>query len=460
MTPAVLAAPEAVASDAAGVEIPTHWYNLLADLPFPIPPDLPPRERAGGGAAFRPQVPLELVRQSLSKQPLVVIPEPIRELYALWRPTPLRRAARLEAALGTPARIYYKYEGVNVSGSHKLNTAVAQAYYYQRAGVKRLTTGTGAGQWGTALAVACHLFGLECKVYMVGTSYRQKPYRKVAMQMFGAQVASSPSPQTQAGRELLARDPDGHGNLALAIAEALEEALSRDDTRFCIGSGEPYSILHQTVMGEEARQQLAALGEQPDVVLGSLGAGSNFGGIAFPFLRGNLAGESSVRCVSVEPAACPKLTRGVYAYDYTDSSGITPLEKMYTLGHSFAPTDIHAGGLRYHACSKLISALRHHDLIEAVAYQQTEVFRSGLLFGQTEGIVPAPESAHAVHGAVVEALRAKEEGTSPAILICLSGHGYFDMSAYEAFMDGRLKDVQVTDEEIARSLAELPVVDE
>ena len=439
-------------------EIPTHWYNILADLPFDLPPDLPPRGTSRPEESVRVQVPLELIRQSIGKRRDVEIPAPIRERYMQWRPTPLRRAQRLEAALGTPARIYFKYEGNNSSGSHKLNTAIAQAYYYQRAGIGRLTTGTGAGQWGSALAVACQAFGMQCTVYMVGISYRQKPYRRVVMQMYGAEVLPSPSPHTQAGARFLAEHPEGQGTIALAITEALEDALARDDSRFCIGSGESYSILHQTVIGLEARKQLALAGDEPDVVIGSLGAGSNFGGIAFPFLRDRLRGESRVRCLSVEPSACPKMTRGVYRYDATDASGVTPLQKMYTLGQAFATPDIHAGGLRYHASSKLISALYHHGAIEAVAYQQAEVFKSGVLFSQTEGVVPAPESAHAVHGAVQEALKAREQGTSPVILFCLSGHGYFDMSAYDAYLRGELQDAVIDDAQIAESLKTLPDV--
>jgi tryptophan synthase beta chain len=440
-------------------EMPTHWYNILSDLPFELPPDLLPLGHDAASASVRPQVPLELIRQSIGRRAEVAIPEEIQAIYRQWRPTPLHRALHLEAALQTPAQIYFKYEGNNSSGSHKLNTAMAQVYYYKRAGVKRLTTGTGAGQWGSALAMAAHAFGLSCKVYMVGISYRQKPYRKVVMQMYGATVVPSPSPDTHAGAQFLAQEPEGRGNLALAITEALEEALADDDTRFCIGSGESYAILHQTIIGLEARKQLAQAGVYPDLVIGSLGAGSNFGGIAFAFLRDRLRGEAQVRCLSVEPSACPKLTRGAYRYDHTDASGFTPLQKMYTLGQSFATPDIHAGGLRYHASSKLISALYHQHLIEAVAYQQPEVFKSGVLFAQTEGIVPAPESAHAIHGAVVEALKAREAGTRPVILFCLSGHGYFDMAAYEAYLAGDLQDVVIDDEQIAASLALLPDVE-
>jgi tryptophan synthase beta chain len=402
---------------------------------------------------------LELIRQSMGKRRYIPIPEPIRNVLLGWRPTPLVRAHELERALDTPAKIFYKYEGGNASGSHKLNTAIAQAYYYQQAGVRRVTTGTGAGQWGTALAMAARLFGMDCKVWMVGVSFREKPYRKTMMRLFGANVVSSPSPDTAVGRALIAQAGEqAAGNIALAIAEAMEDANSNDTTRFCIGSGEPYSILHQTLMGQEAQKQLHKAGVHPDIVVGSLGAGSNFGGIALPFLGQELQGGPKVRCISVEPAACPKLTRGVYRYDHTDGSGSTPLELMYTLGSSFTTPHLHAGGLRYHATSKLISALYHRRMIEAVAYQQREVFESAVLFTRTEGLLPAPESAHAVHGAVVEARKAKEAGTKPVILLALSGHGYFDAGAYESYLNGQLSDVHISDEDIAASVARIPVV--
>lgn len=447
--------------DLTADEIPTHWYNIMSDLPFELPPDLPPERynTTNPQDGIKAQVPLELIRQSISKRRDIQIPEQVRSIYQQWRPTPLYRATRLEAALQTPAHIYYKYEGNNSSGSHKLNTAIAQAYYYKQAGIQRLTTGTGAGQWGTALAMACHTFGMQCKVYMVDISYQQKPYRKVMMQMYDGNVVPSPSLDTRVGAEMR-KDPNARGNLAFAITEALEDALSRDDTRFCVGSGEAYSILHQTIIGLEARAQMQKAGEMPDVVIASMGAGSNFGGISFPFLRDRLLGQSNVRCISVEPSACPKLTRGTYRYDATDSSGVTPLQKMYTLGQAFIASEIHAGGLRYHACAKIISALYYHHYIEAVAYQQPQTFQSGVLFSQLEGIVPAPESAHAVHGAIMEAVKARTEHTHPVILFCLSGHGLFDMSAYDAYLQGKLQDVSITDAQIAASLAELPVINE
>lgn len=439
-------------------DIPTHWYNILGDLPFDLPPDLPPETSATSDEQLKLQVPLALVRQSTSKERNIPIPPEVRARYRAWRSTPLIRAERLERSLGTRAQIWFKYEGGNASGSHKLSTAIAQAYYYAAAGAKRLVTGTGAGQWGTALAIGCQTFGLECKVYMVGTSFRQKPYRKTIMQVYGADVVPSPSPDTASGARLLNEGRMDAGNIAFAVTEALEDALANDGSQLSVGSGESYSILHSTVIGLEARAQLERLGIRPDVVIASLGAGSNFGGVAFPFLQDRLRGTSDVRCISVEPSACPKLTRGVYRYDYTDGSGITPLQKMYTLGHRFRTAGMHAGGLRYHACSKLISALRHHGLIEAVAYPQTDVFASAVLFSRLEGILPAPESAHAVHAAIQEAAHAHDAGTAPVILFCLSGHGMFDLSAYAQYLDGQMEDVAVTDEDIRASLEALPTV--
>lgn len=436
---------------------PNDWYNLLAELDFELPPDLPPPN--GADAGLSPQIPLSLIRQELSKQRWIAIPDEVLARLRHWRPTPLRRAHELEAALGTRASIFYKYEGANIVGSHKLNTAVAQAYYYEGAGTKRLAVATGAGQWGTAVAEACRMFGLECRIYMVRKSYEDKPYRKTIMEMLGAEVVPSPSQETETGRRFAASGPSS-GTLSIALAEAMEETLV-PGTRFCAGSAETYSMLHQTVVGLEAMAQLEELGTWPDVIVAGVGAGSNLGGIAFPFLGRALAGEGPVvRCVSVEPAACPKLTRGRYAYDFTDSSEQTPLQKMYTLGHRFAPPPMHAGGLRYHATGKLVSALYDRDMIEAVAYGQQEVFASGTLFARCEGIVPAPESNHAIHGAVVAAREADERGESPTILISLSGHGLFDMSAYEDYLNGTLEDVEVTDETIEESFAQLPRVPE
>ncbi|MDR1265299.1 MAG: TrpB-like pyridoxal phosphate-dependent enzyme [Propionibacteriaceae bacterium] len=437
------------------VEVPHKWFNILTALNFDIPVNLPP-ERSSDGVSV--QLPIELVRQTVTKKRWVDIPAAVRAAYEKWRPTPLLRAEALEKYLDTPARIYYKNEGVNVSGSHKLNTAIAQAYYYHRAGVRRLVTATGAGQWGTAVAVACAMFGLECGVRMVGTSFHSKPYRRTMMELYGAEVSPSPDPITKAGRQFLANhDPDS-GNMALAIAESLEDTTRDGFTRFCIGSGELYSILHQTIIGLEVKGQLSMLGEEADVIIGSLGAGSNFGGIAAPYIADNIENGKKVRCLSVEPSACPKLTRGEYRYDFTDSSGLTPMEKMYTLGHHFATPDIHAGGLRYHATSKLISALYHYGLVEAIAVPQTDVFASGALFLRTEGFLPAPESAHAVHGAVLEAIAARVDGIPRTIVINLSGHGYFDLAAYQSWHDGTMVDINVTDDEIRKSLSQIPDV--
>ncbi|MCR6480885.1 TrpB-like pyridoxal phosphate-dependent enzyme [Variovorax sp. ZS18.2.2] len=444
--------------DAKG--LPTHWYNIIGDLPFELPPDIqPPRSEEATQSGMKMQIPLSLVRQNTTRQRDIPIPDEVLDHYRAWRTTPLKRALHLEAHLGTTARIYFKYEGGNASGSHKLSTAIAQAHYYKAAGATRLTTGTGAGQWGTALAIGCRAFGMDCRVYMVGSSYRAKPYRRTIMQLYGANVLSSPSTQTHFGSRLAASGMDS-GNIAFAVTEALEDAHANEGSQLSVGSGENYSILHSTVIGIEARQQLLELGHPPDIVVASLGAGSNFGGIAFPFLGERLRGERNVRCVSVEPQACPKLTRGVYRYDYTDGSGVTPLQKMYTLGHQFKPAGMHAGGLRYHACSKLISALYHHKQIDAVAYAQRDVFESAVLFSQLEGILPAPESAHAVHGAIQEAIRAREEGRSPTILFCLSGHGMFDLAAYAEYLDGSMENVEVSEEEIQRSRSLLPDIDE
>jgi tryptophan synthase beta chain len=415
-------------------EIPDAWYNLLADLPLEIPDDVPSPLRTG---QLRPQVPTKLLRQEMSRAREIPIPGEVLDRYRAWRPTPLTRAVTLERALDTPARIYYKYEGGNVSGSHKLNTAVAQAFYYRGAGAKRLATGTGAGQWGTAMTAAGAMFGLETVAFMTRSSFETKPYRRTIMEMLGGRVEPV------------------EGNMSVALAAALREA-ERDDTRFCTGSGESYSILHQTVIGVEARAQLENLGERPDVVIASLGAGSNFGGIAFPFLGDTRDPGHQVRAVAAEPAACPKLTRGRYLHDFTDASGNTPMQKMYTLGHSFATPDIHAGGLRYHATAKLVSALYATGAIEAVAYRQRDVFASAAEFARLEGIVPAPEAAHAVHAAVREALACREHGEARVILFCLSGHGMYDMVAYNEYLAGNLADVLPTDEEIERSLARVP----
>lgn len=418
--------------------VPDSWYNVRADIPLEIPDDLPSPDATG---EIRPQVPAALIRQELSRAREISIPGEVMDRYLGWRPTPLRRAEHLEKAFDTPARIYYKYEGGNISGSHKLNSAVAQAYYYAKAGAGRLATGTGAGQWGTALAAAGSMFGLETAAFMTKSSYTTKPYRRVIMEMLGCQVTAV------------------DGNLSAALATALQEARAGDGTtRFCTGSSESYTLLHQTLIGLEARQQLAQRGERADVVVASLGAGSNFGGLAFPFLGEARRTGEPVRAVAVEPAACPKLTRGRYAYDFSDSSRLTPLQMMYTLGSDFATPEIHAGGLRYHATSKIISALRAAGAVEAIAYTQQEVFQSAVTFARLEGILPAPEAAHAVHGAIREALVCRDEGTPRTIVFCLSGHGMYDLGAYDEFLTGRLTDVIPNDAEIEASLAGLPEV--
>jgi tryptophan synthase beta chain len=430
--------------------LPTSWYNVLPDLDFELPPDLPSPRVARSGLTL--QVPPALIRQEMDHRRLLPVPEEILERYRQWRPTPLRRAHEFERALGTACHIYYKYEGGNLSGSHKLNSAVAQAFYYSRAGTTRLTVGTGAGQWGTAAAAACAMFGMRCRVYMVRSSYEAKPYRATIMTALGAEVIPSPSDRTEVGRR---ESPDSPGSLSIALAEALEDT-AEPGTRFCTGSGETYSLLHQTVIGLEAQEQLTELGEHADVVIGSLGAGSNFGGLALPFVGAAIRGGPKVRCLSVEPAACPKLTRGRYAYDFADASGLAPLQKMYTLGHTFSPPAIHAGGLRYHATAKLISALYDRQLIEAVAYPQRTVFASALRFANTEGIMPAPESAHAIHGAVVEAQAADRKNRPRTILIGVSGHGLFDMAAYQSYLDGTMTDSAAAEQDIVRALALLP----
>lgn len=440
-------------------ELPSAWYNVLPDLPTPLDPPLHP-------ATLRPITPDDLaplfppgvIEQEMSPERWIDIPGPVLDAYRLWRPTPLYRARRLEKALDTPARIYYKYEGVSPAGSHKPNTAIAQAYYNRIAGVRRLSTETGAGQWGSALALACRLFGLECTVYMVRVSYEQKPYRRSLMQTWGAQVIPSPSPHTEAGRRILAEDPDSPGSLGIAISEAVEDAAGRDDTRYSLGSVLNHVLLHQTVIGLEAEQQMALAGEEPDVILASFGGGSNFGGIALPFVRRKLAGEVKARIVAVEPSACPSLTKGVYTYDFGDTGRLTPLVKMHTLGHRFVPAGIHAGGLRYHGAAPIVSRLLVDGVIEARAVPQTAVFEAAVQFARSEGIVPAPESAHAVRAAIDEALACRERGEAKTILFLLSGHGHFDLGAYDQYLAGKLQDYEYPAEKVAEALELLPQV--
>jgi tryptophan synthase beta chain len=453
-------------SDAAKTKIlldeseqPTQWYNVLADLPVPPPPVLHPGTlEPVGPDDLAPLFPMELIGQEVTTERYVDIPGAVLDVYRLWRPSPLFRAHRLEKALGTPARIYYKYEGVSPAGSHKPNTAVPQAYYNKQAGVRRLTTETGAGQWGTALAFACSQYGLDCEIWQVRASYDQKPYRKIMIETFGGVIHPSPSTLTETGRAILAQHPDSTGSLGIAISEAVEVAAQNADTNYALGSVLNHVLLHQTVIGQEALLQLAKVGETPDLIVGCTGGGSNFGGLSFPFLREKLAGRMAPVIRAVEPAACPSLTRGRYAYDFGDTAGMTPLMKMHTLGHDFIPDPIHAGGLRYHGMSPLISHLVEEGHIEATAKTQSECFAAGVQFARTEGIVPAPEPTHAVAAAIEEALRCKETGESKVILTALCGHGHLDLAAYDAYLSGAMVDRVPDDAAIAAAIDALPSV--
>jgi len=437
-------------------EMPTHYYNVAADLPKPLDPPLHP----GTGKPLGPQdlaplFPMALIQQEVSTERYIEIPEEVQDVYRLWRPTPLIRARNLEKALDTPAKIYYKYEGASPAGSHKLNTSVAQAYYNKREGIKRLATETGAGQWGSALSMACSFFDLECKVYMVKVSFYQKPYRRSLIETFGASVVPSPSPDTAAGRAILARDPESGGSLGIAISEAVEDAVSREDTHYSLGSVLNHVLLHQTVIGQEAKTQLAKVDAYPDIVVGCVGGGSNFGGIALPFMQDRLAGRK-VEFIAAEPMACPSLTKGVFAYDFGDTAKLAPVTKMYTLGHDFMPEGIHAGGLRYHGMSPLISALYEQGYMSAVALPQLGVFEAAVKFARLEGLVVAPESAHAVKAAMDAALRCRETGEAKTILFNLSGHGNFDMAAYDAYFAGKLQDFEYPEAKVQEALADLP----
>jgi tryptophan synthase beta chain len=441
-------------------QIPTQWYNIQADLPRPLPPVMHPGTgQPIGPEDLAPLFPMELIKQEVSQERWIDIPDGVRDVLRLWRPTPLYRARRLERALDTPAHIYYKYEGQSPAGSHKPNTSAAQAYYSKMEGVTRLATETGAGQWGSALAMACTFFGLACKVYMVKISYDQKPYRRVMMETWGAQVVPSPSPDTQAGRTVLAADAESPGSLGIAISEAVEDAASRDDTKYSLGSVLNHVLMHQTVIGQEAKHQLTLAGDEADVVIGCAGGGSNFAGLSFPFAADKLRhSKPSLRIIAVEPTACPSLTKGKYVYDFGDTVGLTPLVKMHTLGHSFVPAPLHAGGLRYHGMAPLVCTLYDEGIIEAVAVPQLATFQAALQFARSEGIIPAPESAHAVRVAIDEALRCKAEGTGRTILFNLSGHGHFDLSAYENYLAGKLQDYDYPVEQVEAALAVLPQV--
>jgi len=438
-------------------DLPTQWYNVVPDLPEPPPPPLHPGTREPVGPDdLAPLFPQALIAQEVTTDRYVDIPEEVREVYRLWRPSPLFRARRLEKALGTPARIYYKYEGVSPVGSHKPNTAVPQAFYNAAEGVTRLTTETGAGQWGSALAFACAQYGIQCEVWQVRASYDQKPYRKLMMETFGATVHPSPSELTESGRAILKQHPDSTGSLGIAISEAVEQAAQDPNTRYALGSVLNHVLLHQTVIGEEALRQFELAGDTPDVLVGCTGGGSNFGGLAFPFLREKLAGRMDPVIRAVEPAACPSLTRGKYAYDFGDTAGLTPLLKMHTLGHEFIPDPIHAGGLRYHGMSPLISHIHELGLIEALAIGQQECFAAGVQFARSEGIIPAPEPTHALAACIREALRCKETGEEKVILTALCGHAHLDLPAYGAYLAGNMVDDELSDATLEESLATLP----
>jgi tryptophan synthase beta chain len=440
--------------------IPRAWYNLAADLPVPPAPYLHPGTLGPLGAEdLAPLFPMALIGQEMSADREIEIPEPVREAYTLYRPSPLYRAHRLEKALDTPAHIYYKYEGVSPAGSHKPNTALAQAFYNKEQGVTRIATETGAGQWGSAMAFAGAYFGLEVKVYMVRASYDQKPYRRILMETYGSEVVPSPSPTTNYGRAVLAATPDSPGSLGIAISEAVEDAATREDTKYSLGSVLNHVLLHQTVIGQEALEQMAMAGEDPDIVIGCTGGGSNFAGLTFPFLGRNFRDGTRYRVVAVEPEAAPSLTRGVYAFDYGDTAKLAPVAKMHTLGHDFIPEPIHAGGLRYHGMSPLVSLLKEHGYIEARSVHQRACFEAGVRFARAEGILPAPEPTHAIKVAIDEALAAREAGESKVILFNLCGHGHFDLTAYERYLDGTLEDYEYPAERVREALAALPRVE-
>jgi len=442
-------------------EIPSQWYNIIPDLPAPPPPVLHPGTREPVGPDdLSPLFPMALIGQEVSTDSYIDIPGPVMDVYKMWRATPLHRARRLEQYLDTPAKIYYKYEGGSPAGSHKPNTAVPQAYYNAQEGTKKLTTETGAGQWGSALALATSLFGLECEVWQVAASFEQKPYRKTMMEVWGAKVHSSPSDVTQAGRSILADDPDSPGSLGIAISEAVEMAVGDPETKYSLGSVLNHVLLHQTVIGEEALLQFEKIGETPDLLVGCTGGGSNFSGLAFPFIREKLAGKMNPTIRCVEPAACPSLTKGEYRYDFGDAMGMTPLVKMHTLGHGFVPDPIHAGGLRYHGMAPLVSHIYELGLAEAESIHQTECFEAAVAFARTEGILPAPEPTHALASAIREAKRAKETGESPVILMALCGHGHFDLKAYESYLSGQMVDYDYPEEKVAAAMAAVPVVAE
>ena len=438
-------------------ELPQKWYNVQADLPEPLKPPLKPNGTPVGPQDLSPIFPMELIKQEVSQERWIEIPDELLDIYKLWRPSPLCRARRLEKYLKTPARIYFKNESVSPAGSHKPNTAVAQAYYNKKAGIKRLATETGAGQWGSALSFACNLFGLKCTVYMVKVSYDQKPYRKFMMQVWGGKVFASPSNLTQSGRVVLTKNPDSPGSLGIAISEAVEDAATHDDTNYSLGSVLNHVILHQTIVGLETQKQLKIAGENPDILIGCVGGGSNFGGFVAPFVPEKLKGKN-IKIIAVEPTSCPTLTKGPFRYDYGDIAKLTPLLMMYTLGHSFVPPAIHAGGLRYHGMSPIVSLLFNKKIIEAVAYPQNTVFEAAVVFAKTEGILPAPETAHAIKCAIDEAIKCRETKQEKCIVFNFSGHGHFDMASYDKYLSGKLEDYELPGEEIKKALGELPEI--
>lgn len=439
-------------------KLPKYWYNVQADMPTPLEPGLNPQTKQPLGPQDLAAIfPMALIEQEVTQERYIEIPKEIREIYKQWRPAPLFRAHQLEKALDSSCRIYYKYEGISPVGSHKLNTAMPQAFYNKAEGIKRLATETGAGQWGTALSLACQMFDLECAVYMVRISFQQKPYRRALMETYGATCLASPSNMTEVGRKILAEQPETPGTLSIAISEAVEDAASRKDTNYALGSVLNHVCLHQTIIGQEVQLQMEMVDDYPDVVIGCCGGGSNFAGIAFPYIKEKLKG-SKVRLVAVEPTASPSLTKGVFAYDYGDVAGLTPLMKMYTLGSSFTPAGIHAGGLRYHGDSPLVSQLYHDGLVEARAVNQTKAFEAAVLFARTEGILPAPESSHAIRVGIDEALKAKAEGKTLSIVINLSGHGNLDLTAYESYISGQMKDVPLSEADLEKGIAQLPKI--
>ena len=437
-------------------DIPENWYNIIADMPNkPLPPLHPATKEPIGPDALAPLFPMELIKQEVTTDKYVPIPDEVRNIYSIWRPTPLYRAHNLEKVLDTPAKIYYKYEGTSPTGSHKPNTAVPQAYYNKMEGVKKITTETGAGQWGSALSFACQHFGIDCEVFMVKLSFDHKPYRKVMMNTWGAKVHPSPSAATEIGKKILAEHPDTTGSLGIAISEAIESAVHNDTTKYALGSVLNHVKLHQTIVGQEAIKQMEMAGDMPDVVIAPFGGGSNFAGLSFPFLRLNFDEGKSIRCIASEPASCPKLTKGEFRYDFGDTAGMTPLLPMYTLGHDFVPAPIHAGGLRYHGAGVIVSQLLKDKLIEAVAHDNLEVFEAGVTFARAEGIIPAPEATHGIATAIAEAERCKREGKAETILFNLCGHGNFDMKAYQDYFNGKIVKHELSDAEIQASIAKL-----